>query len=102
MPGWYAPYFQRCAAVIEDSTDYADPAARLRNARTHTWLHPPGEALGALPDAGLALEHPRLPGRMFRSLVRDGDGLFTWPDRPWLPLAYSLTAREPGPAAAGA
>ena len=25
-------------------------------------------------------------------LVRDTDGLWTWPDRPWLPLAYSLGA----------
>ena len=60
--------------MIEDSIDYADPAARLRNARTHTWMHPLGEVLGALRDAGLALEwlreHPRLPWRMFRSGVR--------------------------------
>ena len=43
-------------------------------------MHPLGEVLGALRDAGLALEwlheHPRLTWRMFRSLVRDADGLF--------------------------
>ncbi len=61
-------------------------------------MHPLGDVLKALGGAGLELgrlhEHPRLPWRMFRSLVRDADELFTWPDRPWLPLAHSLTARK--------
>ncbi len=104
-PGWFAPYFQREAVVLDDPTDYAAPAARLRHARTHTWMHPLGEVLGALNAAGLALEwlheHPRLPWRMFRGLVCDADGLFTWPDRLWLPLAYSLAARKNGQARAG-
>jgi SAM-dependent methyltransferase len=99
-PGWYAPYFGREAVVMDDPTDYADPAARLRHARTHTWMHPLGDLLGALRGAGLALdwfrEHPRVTWRMFRSLVRDADGLFTWPERQWLPLAYSLAARKEG------
>ncbi len=97
-PGWFALYFQREALVLDNPTDYADPAARLRNARTYEWMHPLGDVLEALGGAGLELgwlpEHPRLPWRMFRSLVGDADGLFTWPDRPWLPLAYSLTARK--------
>jgi len=105
-PGWYAPYFQREAVVMDDPTDYADPAARLRHARTHTWMHPLGEVLGALGGAGLTLdwlrEHPRVTWRMFRGLVRDADGLFTWADRAWLPLAYSLSARKRnGASAAG-
>jgi hypothetical protein len=49
--------------------------------------------------AGLALdwlhEHPRVSWRMFRGLVRDADGLWGWPDRPWLPLACSLGAVRP-------
>lgn len=98
MPSWFAPYFGREAVVMDDPIDYADPTARLSHARTHTWLHPLGDVLGALGGAGLALdwlrEHPRLPWRMFRCLVRDADGLFTWPERPWLPLAYSLMARK--------
>jgi SAM-dependent methyltransferase len=97
-PGWFAPYFERGAVVTDDPTDYADPTAQLRHARTHTWSHPLGEVLSALDRADLALdwlhEHPRVTWRMFRSLVRDADGLFTWPDRPWLPLAYSLAARK--------
>lgn len=98
--GFFAPYFQREALVLDNPMDYADPEARLRNARTHEWMHPLSEVLGVLAEAGLALdwlrEHPRVTWRMFRCLVRDADGLFTWPDRPWLPLAYSLSARKPG------
>ncbi len=100
-PGWFVPYFQREALVLDDPTDYVDPTARLRHAETHTWLHPLGEVLRALREAGLALdwlnEHPRIAWQMFRCLVRDADGLWTWPDRQWLPLAYSLAAhRQPG------
>ena len=29
---------------------------------------------------------------MFRILVKDAAGLYRWPDRPWLPLAFSLSA----------
>jgi hypothetical protein len=29
---------------------------------------------------------------MFDKLVADSDGLFRWPDQPWLPLAFSLSA----------
>ena len=104
-PGWFAPCFQREAVVMDDPTDHAALAARLRHARTHTRTHPLGEVLGALNAAGLALEwlheHPRLPWRMFRGPVRDADGLFTWPDRLWLPLGYSLAAREDGQAPTG-
>lgn len=95
-PGWFLPYFGREPLVLEDSTDYAHSEARLRHAVTHTWLHPLADVIGALRGAGLSLdwlhEHPRLTWRMFRGLVRDSDGFWTWPDRPWLPLAYSLGA----------
>jgi SAM-dependent methyltransferase len=98
-PGWFAPYFGREAVVVDDPTDYANPTARLVHARTTTWLHPLADVVGALRTAGLALdwlhEHPRVPWRMFRGLVRDADGLWTWPDRPWLPLGSSLSALRP-------
>ena len=34
----------------------------------------------------------RVPWRMFHILVEGADGLYRWPDRPWLPLAFSLMA----------
>jgi SAM-dependent methyltransferase len=99
MPGWFAPYFARGPLVIDNPCDYADPAARLRNARTYEWLHPVGAVVTALIDSGLALrwlhEHDAVPWRMFELLVEGDGGMFRWPDQPWLPLAYSLRAERP-------
>ncbi|MGH6904869.1 MAG: class I SAM-dependent methyltransferase, partial [Geminicoccaceae bacterium] len=104
MPGWYAPYFLREPLVLDDPCDYADEGARLRNARTYAWVHPLGEIVSALIDAGLTLrwlhEHDAVPWRMFKLLVRDASGMYRWPERSWLPLAFSLRAeralRAPG------
>lgn len=98
-PGWLAPYFAGTPVVIDDPSDYADPAARLTNSRQVNWLHPMGGILHALHAAGLQLEwlheHPRVTWRMFRCLVPDAEGCWTWPDRPWLPLSMSLRAVRP-------
>ncbi len=95
-PGWLVPYFERAGFVFDDPSDYADAAARLAASRTVNFLHPIADILGALRDSGLALdwlhEHPRLAWQAFGGQVRDGDGMWTWPDRPWLPLAVSLRA----------
>jgi SAM-dependent methyltransferase len=94
-PGWFTPYFGG-AIVVDDASDYADGSARLANSRTVQWMHPIATILEALRAAGLRLEwlreHPRVTWRMFRSLVRDADGLWTWPEKPWLPLGLSLRA----------
>jgi len=96
LPGFFAPYFDRAALVLDDPSDYLDQSAKLANARTMTWQHPLSAVHGALRDAGLAIdwlhEHPRLTWRMFRGLVKDAEGLWAWPDRAWLPLGYSLWA----------
>jgi SAM-dependent methyltransferase len=96
MPGWLVPYFDRDALVLDETEDYANPAAQLTQTRTVTWMHPIAEVVGALRGAGLSLdwlnEHPRVTWRMFNCLERDADGLWAWPDQPWLPLAYSLGA----------
>lgn len=42
-PGWFAPYFGRGPVVVDDPSDYADPAANLANARQVVWLHPLGD-----------------------------------------------------------
>ena len=103
-PGYFAPYFQREALILDDHRDYADPNARLTNTRTHQFMHPLAEVVTALLRAGLVLEflheHDHVPWRMFSSLVECGDGEgqwreYKWPDRPWLPLSYSLRVRRP-------
>ncbi len=95
-PGWLAPYFGGEPVVTDDPSDYANLTATLVNARQVNWSHPLGSILGAMLEAGLQLqwlhEHPHVTWRMFQCLVQDKDGNWTWPDRPWLPLAVSLRA----------
>ncbi|WP_270934914.1 class I SAM-dependent methyltransferase [Falsiroseomonas oryzae] len=94
------PYFERAPLHFDDATDYMDAAARLANTRTVEWMHTLSDILGALREAGLRLdwlrEHPRIAWRMFPNLVRDAEGMWTWPDRPWLPLAVSFRAVRDG------
>ncbi|HEY0182751.1 MAG TPA: class I SAM-dependent methyltransferase [Rhodopila sp.] len=98
-PGWYFPYFSRHPLIEDMTEDYADPAASLQNRRTVEWLHPLGDVITALIEAGLRVdrfvEHDCVAWRMFRSLTQDGSGFYRWPDRPWLPLSFSLRAARP-------
>jgi SAM-dependent methyltransferase len=95
-PGLFAPYFDRAGVVMQEAHDYIDEAATMRNATTHTWIHPLGDIVTALVRAGLRLdwlhEHDAVTWHMFDCLVAGPDGLWRWPDRPWLPLAFSLQA----------
>ena len=92
------PYFATGPIPSDDSADYADPAATLANTRMYTFQHPLGAIVTALARAGLTLEflheHDALPWRLFHGLRADPDWMFRWPDRPWLPLAFSLSARR--------
>ncbi len=94
-PGWFAPYFADQPLVLDDSRDYADPAARLTQVRTVQFMHPLAAILGSLMQAGLRLdwlhEHPRLTWQAFAQLREDAEGCWEWPDQPWLPLALSLS-----------
>jgi len=99
MPGYLVPYFGREPFVTVDPRDYADESARLANATQYNWCHPLADIVTALLDQGLALEllheHDSAPWRMFACLVRDQVGMWRWPDKPWLPLAFSLRMRRP-------
>ena len=95
-PGWFAPYFTRDPIANDNPRDYSDPEARLTNARSYNWIHPTGALITNLIQSGLHLdwlhEHDAVPWRMFSCLVQDHDHLYRWPDKPWLPLAFSLLA----------
>ena len=97
-PGWFAPYFEPGPLEIDDPSDYANPTAQLSVSRSFSWMHPLGSVVMALIDAGLVIrflhEHDGVPWPMFRSLVEDKDGMLRWPDRPWLPLSYSIGAEK--------
>lgn len=85
--------------VLDDPSDYADPDARLANARTWEWMHPLSDVLGALRDADLAVEtfdeHYQVPWQIFPATVDQGEGMYGWPAERWLPLAYEIVARNP-------
>jgi SAM-dependent methyltransferase len=95
-PGFFAPYFSREPVVMDEAHDYVDETATARNATTYTWIHPLSDIISNLMAAGLVLdwihEHDAVTWRMFKILAEDASGLFRWPDRPWLPLAFSLRA----------
>jgi SAM-dependent methyltransferase len=99
MPGWYVPYLGRTASEQNKSEDYANPDVPLTNPLTIEWLHPLSDVIMGLLDAGLRLdflhEHDSVAWKLFDCLVRDDRGGFRWPDKPWLPLAYSLRASKP-------
>lgn len=103
-PGWFVPYFHRGAIAFDDPQDYADPEARVAASRTVVFQHALSDILGALWGAGLRpewfREHARIPWRMFEGLARDAEGLWAWPERPWLPLGFSLRAVRERPAPA--
>jgi SAM-dependent methyltransferase len=99
MPGWDVPYLGRTAFEANKAEDYANPDVSLINTQTVEWLHPLSDVIMALLDAGLRLdflhEHDTVAWKMFGCLVPDDQGGFRWPDKPWLPLAYSLRASKP-------
>jgi len=96
MPGFFAPYFSDEPVVCTEERDYIDPEATFAHPTSHTWIHPLGDIVTGLIEARMRLdwlhEHAGVPWRMFEILVRDDDGLYRWPDKPWLPLAFSLSA----------
>lgn len=96
-PGWFAPYFETAPLTLEDPSDYADAEAVLANARMVVWMHPLGAVVTALLEAGLELralrEHDAVAWRMFGCLAKGEDGMFRWPDKPWLPLAVTVVAQ---------
>jgi SAM-dependent methyltransferase len=97
MPGYFAPYLGREPIVTDDGRDYAAPDARLSNTRQYNWIHPLADVIGGLIAAGMRLdwlhEHDAVAWQMFSCLVKDeATRLYHWPDKPWLPLAFSLSA----------
>jgi SAM-dependent methyltransferase len=96
MPGWFAPYFSREPVIETSPRDYLNSDARLCNATIYNWIHPLGHVVTSLIEAGMTLdwlhEYDAVTWQMFRILIKDNSGLYRWPDKPWLPLAFSLAA----------
>ena len=96
-PGWYWPYFAREALIEEVTRDNFGRRVAL-GAADHVWAHPLGAIVTSLIEAGLTLrwlyEHDAIAWPAFSCLVEGERGLWRWPDRPWLPLSFSLWAER--------
>lgn len=87
------------ADEIDNGADYASEGT-VENTKSFEWMHPLGQTLTALVDAGLMIdfvhEHYEVPFRMFAGLVPTDNRMFTWPDKKWLPLSLSIAATASG------
>ena len=96
-PGWFWPYFAREALIEPAPRDYVGERKRL-SGPDYSWAHPMGTIVTSLIEAGLSLrwlrEHDAITWQAFACLVEGEDRLWRWPDRPWLPLSFSLWAER--------
>jgi 2-polyprenyl-3-methyl-5-hydroxy-6-metoxy-1,4-benzoquinol methylase len=90
-------YFQTEPLTFDDPGTYVDREAHTAHNRTEEWVHPLGEVVSAVIEAGLAIEllhehdytlFPRWP-----FLEQNGDSYRMPGGQPRLPLMYSLRAR---------
>jgi 2-polyprenyl-3-methyl-5-hydroxy-6-metoxy-1,4-benzoquinol methylase len=90
-------YFQTEPLTFDDPGTYADLEAHTKHNRTEEWVHPLGDVVSAVIEAGLVIEllhehdytlFPRWP-----FLEQDGDAYRFPAGQPRLPLMYSLRAR---------
>ena len=98
LPSFAYPYAAQEPVVMDEHGTYADETARFEHTRTWEWMHPLGETVSRLIDAGLRIdflhEHYGVPWKMFDELVPGADGMLGWPDTQWLPLSMSLAATK--------
>ncbi len=97
-PCWYAPYLDFAMWKEEAPADYTGDFPRLEAGHEYWWDHQLGDILTAVAGAGLRLdwlhEHDAVPWPMYRVLAQGPDGMYRWPDKRWLPLAFSLSATK--------
>ena len=95
-PLWFWPYFSDEPLVIEQPTDYVGDMPQMESGPIYAWIHPLGDIVTALSQAGVKIEwlheHAKLTWEAFPGMVEDENGLYAWPDKPWLPLAFSIRA----------
>lgn len=92
---WRTPKDQ---PILGDTpTTYTGATTPLVNRRTHEWMHPLSDIVGAVVGAGLRIdflhEHERLPWPLFPMMQPAGGKLYRMPKGiPPFPLSFSLKA----------
>jgi SAM-dependent methyltransferase len=91
------PYFDRPEPLAFESTDYADPDARVKQPFAYDWSHSMAEIVTSLAETGLRIEFlhewPFLDWEMPFLEKRD-DGRWWYPGPGELPLSFSLKATK--------
>lgn len=90
--------FQQDPSTWDDGGDYTGEGEAF-TARNHQWIHPLGQVVSAVADAGLRVEllheRPSIAWKRWPFLVAHPDGGWTTPPgAPRLPLEYTLRARK--------
>ncbi|WP_216665289.1 bifunctional 2-polyprenyl-6-hydroxyphenol methylase/3-demethylubiquinol 3-O-methyltransferase UbiG [Pseudoruegeria sp. HB172150] len=97
-PAWRYPYMDFGLQKEEAPKDYTGDFPDLEAGHEYWWDHPLSEILSAVASAGLRLdwfhEHDQVPWPMFSFLAPAPGAMYRWPDRRWLPLAFSLQASK--------
>ena len=94
------PYFYTDAPIVDESPDYADPSATVKNSRTYSWAHTLGDVANALIDGGLQIEFihefPFSTFQQFSFLEQHDDGYWYPPEGMYdMPMLFSIKARKP-------
>ena len=94
-------YFARGPFALDEDVTYTGDPDKVANTRFYNWVHPLGDTVTAVTEAGLTLEylreHDSLPWRLYPTLIADADGMWRLSaGQPRLPLSFSLKARRPG------
>jgi SAM-dependent methyltransferase len=93
------PYFFSPEPIVDDSSDYADPSAAMKNTRSYSWAHSMSDIVNAIIGAGLQIEFfhefPLSAMKQFPWMEPDGDDLWKVPDdRYQMPMTFSIKARK--------
>jgi SAM-dependent methyltransferase len=95
-------YFDPGPFLHEETGSYADPDAETSHRQSVTWHHGLGDVISSLAQAGLRIEflheHPYALRARWPFLERRPDRTYHMPpDRPQVPLLYSVMATRPSP-----
>jgi SAM-dependent methyltransferase len=90
-------YFARQPIAADEDVTYTGDPDKLANTRLYNWVHPLGDIVTAIADAGLALEylreHDAVAWKMLPLLEEGADRMWRLPaGQPRLPLSFSLKA----------
>jgi SAM-dependent methyltransferase len=95
-PTYDLPYFLHGPIVEDDERDYSDNTVILKNSKQYSFIHSIADVVTAIQGSFLQIdwmhEHDAIGWAPFEGLIRDPAGLYRWPDKSWLPLAFSLQA----------